>query len=190
MQSVRLYFLHHFRPGADGAFMPDLLPLPAAPLTLHLHLLEDPRRELVFLNHRPPALALAAGIHHPVRGPAPLALLAHLLFLNGEIMACARVEVAKWDRHSGFHVWASALALRVVAEVAGSAEEAGEEVEGVVAALSASAALFVLREAVVAVLVVDLAGFGLREGVVGFGDGDEFLGGGFIAPRVEKKGAV
>lgn len=65
--------------------------------------------------------------------------------------------------------------------MARSAEEAGEEVEGIVAPRAAAAALFVLREAVVAVLVVDFAGFGLGEGVVGFCYGDEFLGGGFVA---------
>ena len=56
----------------------------------------------------------------------------------------------------------------------GPAEEAREEVEGVVA--PGGPALFVLGEAVVAVLVVDFAGFGGGERVVGFGDLDEFLG--------------
>jgi len=56
----------------------------------------------------------------------------------------------------------------LVPEVAGAAEEAREEVEGVVRA--GAAALLVLLDALVAVLVVDLAGLGLGEGVVGFGD--------------------
>ncbi len=64
-------------------------------------------------------------------------------------------------------------------EVAGAAEEAREEVEGVVRA--GAAALLVLLDAFVAVLVVDLAGLGLGEGVVGFGDRDEFLVGGVVA---------
>ena len=66
--------------------------------------------------------------------------------------------------------------------MSGATEEAGEEVEGVVGAAAAALALFVLFDAFVAVLVVDFAGFGLGEGVVGFGYGDEFFVGGFIAP--------
>lgn len=65
--------------------------------------------------------------------------------------------------------------------MAAAAEEAGEEVEGVVAASGAAAAGFVLREPFVAVLVVDSACFGFGEGFVGFGDLDEFLGCGLIA---------
>lgn len=66
-------------------------------------------------------------------------------------------------------------------EVAAAAEEAGEEIERVVARAGATAALLVLLQAFVAVLVVDAAGFGRGEGVVGFGYLDEFLGGGFVA---------
>ena len=66
-------------------------------------------------------------------------------------------------------------------EVSGSAEEAREEVKGVVAALLPAPALPVLRETLVPVLVVDFACFGLGEGVIRFGDGDEFLGGRFVA---------
>lgn len=68
-------------------------------------------------------------------------------------------------------------------EVAASAEEAGEEVEGVVVGVGGGAALLlaVLGEAFVAVLVVDAAGGGVGEGVVGVGYGDEFLFGGFVA---------
>ena len=66
--------------------------------------------------------------------------------------------------------------------MAAAAEEAGEEVEGVVGA--GGAAGFVLREAFVPVLVVDFAGFGGGEGVVGFGYLDEALGGGVVAAGV------
>jgi len=66
--------------------------------------------------------------------------------------------------------------------VAGAAEEAREQVEGVVRA--GAAALLVLLDAFVAVLVVDLAGLGLGEGVVGFGNGDKFLVGGVVAAGV------
>ena len=67
--------------------------------------------------------------------------------------------------------------------MAGAAEEAGEEVEGVVGAGRPTAGGFVLREAVVAVLVVDFARFGDGEGFVGFGDLDELLVGGVVATK-------
>lgn len=81
------------------------------------------------------------------------------------------------------HVRPAALA-RAVPEVAGPAEEAREEVEGVVLLGAPAAALRllpVLGQAVVPVLVVDAAGGGVREGVVGVGDGDEFGFGGVVA---------
>lgn len=66
--------------------------------------------------------------------------------------------------------------------MAAAAEEAREEVKGVMGA-SATAALaaLMLLKSFVAVLIVDLAGFRVREGVVGFGYLDEFLRGGFIS---------
>lgn len=67
-----------------------------------------------------------------------------------------------------------------MSEVAGAAEEAGEEVEGIVAAAGA-APLFMLGEAFMTVLVVDLASFRGRKGVVGVGDLNELIGGGVIA---------
>lgn len=70
-----------------------------------------------------------------------------------------------------------------MAEVPAPAEEAREEVEGVVVPLAA--ALLVLLEALVAVLVVDAPGFRLGEGFVGFGDLDEFLVRGFVASVVQ-----
>ena len=72
--------------------------------------------------------------------------------------------------------------------MAAAAEEAGEEIEGVVGA-TAAAALLVLFKAFVAVLVVDAAGFGDGEGVVGFGYLDEFLGGGFVAAKGGETGS-
>ena len=190
MQRVRFHFLDDFPPIAHGALVPDLLALPAAPVTLHLDLLEDARRELMFLDDRAPPLTLRAGIDLPVRGTRPLALLADLLFLNGEIVLGARVEIPQRDRHAGFHVRPPPLPLLVLSpEMPRSAEEAREEVEWVMAPRATAAALLVLRQPFVAVLVVDLAGFGLGEGVVGFGDGDELLGGGLVAP-VMKEGWV
>lgn len=60
-----------------------------------------------------------------------------------------------------------------MSEVSAAAEEAREEVEGVVVLLAA--ALLALLEAFVPVLVVDFAGLGVGEGFVGFGYFDEFL---------------
>lgn len=68
-------------------------------------------------------------------------------------------------------------------KVSRAAEEAAEEVEGVVV-LGGPAALLVLRDAVVAVLVVDFTRFGGDEDVVGFGYGDEFVVSGFVAAGV------
>ena len=64
--------------------------------------------------------------------------------------------------------------------MAGTAEEATEEIEWVMATTS-TAALLVLREALMAILVVDFAGFGGGERVVGFGDLDKFFGGGLVS---------
>lgn len=116
----------------------------------------------------------------PIRTPAALALLANLLLLNTEFVFGAVVEIAQRHRDADFHVRAAALAG--MPEVAGAAEEAGEEIEGVVllAAATAGGLLTVLGEAVVAVFVVDAAGGGVGEGVVGVGYGDEFLFGGFV----------
>lgn len=124
-------------------------------------------------------------LHRPVGAPAALALLADLLLLDVELVLVARVEVLQRHADADFHVRPAALAL-LVAEVAGAAEEAGEEVEGVVAAAAAAVAGFVLRQAFVAVLVVDGARFGGGEAVVGFGDFDEALRGGFVAPVVTR----
>ena len=76
-----------------------------------------------------------------------------------------------------------------MSEVSRPAEEAGEEVEGIMRAAALSA-LLVLFEAFVAVLIVDAAAFRLREGVIGFGDLDEFLRGRFIATAEMKSVSI
>jgi hypothetical protein len=68
-----------------------------------------------------------------------------------------------------------------MAEVTPTAEEAGEEVKGIMV-LPAPATLLTLLEPLVSILVVDFAGFRDGESFVGFGDFDEFLFGRFIAP--------
>lgn len=156
------------------------LALPPTPIAMRLHLLKYPRRQHMFLHHDAPPPTLPARIHRAVRTPAPLALLANLLLFDGKFVVVAGVEIAQGDRDVDFHVGAAPLA-GLLAEVAGAAEEAAEEVEGVVAAAAGAAALFVLGEAVGAVLVVDFAVFGGGEGVVGFGDLGEFFRGGGVA---------
>lgn len=68
-------------------------------------------------------------------------------------------------------------------EVAAAAEEAREEIEGVVL-LAWTAAFSVLLDAVVAVLVVDLACLFVDEDFVGVGYGDKLLGGFVIATEL------
>jgi hypothetical protein len=63
--------------------------------------------------------------------------------------------------------------------VAVAAEEAREEVKGVVAA-AATAAVLVVLYSIVAITVVDLASFGVGEDFVGFGDFDELAVGSLI----------
>ena len=181
VQDVCAGFLDDSATTADRADVFDSFALPGTFIALHLYLLEYSRREHMFLHHHSPSPAPGTRFHHPVRGASAFAFFADLLFLDGEFVLLAGVEIAQGDRDADFHVGTAALAGGV-AEVAAAAEEAGEEVEGVVGA-AAAAALLVLLEAFVAVLVVDTAGFGRGEGVVGFGYLDEFLGGGFIATR-------
>ena len=101
-------------------------------------------------------------------------------------MLVSVVEVAQWDRDPRFHVRSSPLP-GLVSKVSGAAKEAGVEVEGIVGAAAALAALLGLFLAVVAVLVVDTAGFGLGEGVVGFCYLDEFFRGGLVTTAETKK---
>jgi hypothetical protein len=90
------------------------------------------------------------------------------------------VEIPEGDTDSNFHIWTTTLA-RLMAEMTPTAEEAGEEVEGIMV-LPAPATLLTLLEPLVSILVVDFAGFRDGESFVGFGDFDEFLFGRFIAP--------
>jgi hypothetical protein len=143
-------------------------------VALHLHLLVHAGREHLLLDDHAVALARAAGVDPAVLGPGPVALLADLLLLPLELDRLARVEVAQADSELDLDVLPPALAV-----VAPAAEEAAEQVEGVV--LPEAAALLLLLDALVAVLVVDAAQFRVRQGFVGFGDGDELVLGGWVA---------
>lgn len=183
-QDVRGRLPHHPAAATHLARPPDRLALAPTLVAPHLHLLEDPRRKHVLLHHHAAAPAFAARIYLPVRAARALALLAYLLLLNLELVLGACVEIPQWHRHANFHVRSAALAT-AMARVATAAEEAAEKVERVVRAAGA-VTLLVLLEAFVAVLVVDFAGFADGEGVVGFGDLDEFLGGGVVATGVRR----
>lgn len=116
-------------------------------------------------------------MHDAVGGARALALLADLLLVPLELGRVAVIEVAQGDADLDFDVVAPPLA-GLVAKVAAAAEEAAEEVEGVVRL--EAAALLALLEAVVAILVVDLPAFGVAEGFVGFRDLDELVVRGWV----------
>lgn len=114
-----------------------------------------------------------------IRTSTSLASRANRLFLDRKLGCSAVVEVAEGYGDSDFHV--RAVALPAAVEVAASAEETREEVEGVVVlGLSATAAL-VLFYALVAVLVVYAAGLFVDEDVIRFCNCDEFPMSGFVA---------
>lgn len=68
----------------------------------------------------------------------------------------------------------------MAAEVTTTAEEPAEKVKWVV--MAAATALLSLLQTLVTILIVDLAGLGVDEGFVGFGDFDELVLGGVVAP--------
>src|SRR3954471_17777703 len=127
----------------------------------------------MFLNLDAVAPTLRTRIDLAIRTPTTLALLADLLFLELEFRGVAVVEIAKGNAHTDFHVGTASLPASVPG-MAPAAEEAREEIEGVVVPVAA-AALLALFEAFVAVLVVDFAGFWVGEGFVCFCYFDEFL---------------
>jgi hypothetical protein len=148
-------------------------------LAMRLHLLEQARRKLMLLYPDAAPTTKITRLNMSILRSRPLTRRANRLLLNRKLRLAPVVKVAQRNRNTHFHVGTPPLAA-VVPEVAWAAEEAAEEVEGVVV-LAGPAALLVLRDALVAVLVVDFAGFFVAEDVVGVGYFDEFLGGGFVA---------
>ncbi len=145
----------------------------AALVALHLHLLEHTRRKLV--PHDLDAAAVARGHCSAVLvGRAgTIALLADLLLVPLELGHSAVVEVAQRDFNPHLDVRAAALAL--AAEVTTAAEEAAEEVEGIVG-VETAAPLLLLLQALVTIFVVDLCGSpGSESASAGFGDLDELI---------------
>lgn len=119
------------------------------------------------------AAAGVARVDLAVGAARALAVLADVLLVPGELGRGAVVEVAEGDLDPNLDVVAPRLAGGP-SRVAVAAEEAAEEVEGVVAA-SASASLTVLLDTVVAPLVVYLACLFVAQDIVGFRDLDELV---------------
>lgn len=158
---------------ADGALVLDGLAAAAAGVALGLDLLEHAGRQLMLDDADAVAAAVAADVDDAVLGAAAVALLADLLLVPLELGVAAVVEVAQG--HADLHLDAVPARLAPLV-VPAPAEEAAEQVEGVMVA----AALLLLLQALVAVLVVDLARVSVDQGLVGFGDLDESLVGGVI----------
>lgn len=162
---------------AGRADVVDGLAAAAAGVAAHLHLLEHAWGELLLDDADAVAVAGGAVIDMLVLGAGALARLADVLLLPAELCGGAVVEVAEGDFDPDLDVLATGLASGG-AKVAVAAEEAREHVKGVVAAAAARAAVL---HAVVAVAVVDLSRLGVAQDIVGFGDLDELVFGGFIA---------
>jgi hypothetical protein len=102
-----------------------------------LHLLEYPWRKHVLLdNHTMPA-TLSTDIHKLIARAGAIALVADLLLLKLELRLVPVVEILQGNVDPHFHVRAATLPTPV-SEVSAAAEEAGEEVEGVVLLLPAT----------------------------------------------------
>lgn len=160
--------------------MADRLAPSTAGIAPHLHLLIHARRKLMLHDANTMALASLARIDLTIRTPCTLTGLANVLLVPDELGRGAVVEVSLGNLDLDLDVVAPRLAGGA-SKVAVAAEEAAEEVKGVVAAAAAPAAVAEVLDALVAGAVVDLAGFGVAEDVVGFGDFDKLLMGLIVA---------
>ena len=159
----------------------DCLPLTSALIALHLHLLENARREYVFLYYHAPSTAVRTSVHLPIGTASPFAFFTDLLFLYLKRMLCPVIEISKRYGDPKIHIGTPALAT-AMPKVATAAKEARKEVEGILV-LSRSS-LFVLIQALMTVLVVDAACFFVGQSFICFGNLDEFLLCGVIPPVV------
>jgi uncharacterized integral membrane protein len=150
-------------------------------ITLHLHLLEHPRRKHMFLNNHATSIAPITGHNMAILGSSSLARITNLLLLNEEVDLAPIVEIPQRQRRPHFHV-RSATVSRRVARVSAPAEESREQIEWVVT--TAGCLTFaVLLHSVVTVLVVYFAQRAGREYIVGVCYFDEFLAGCIIAAK-------
>ena len=145
------------------------LALAATSFAVHLHVLENSRRQHVFAHDDTVAAALGAAVNLAVGAAAAVALFADVLLLDGEFVLVAVVKIAQRNLYLQLHIRASSL--RCAPKVPAPAEEAREDVEGIV--LTGAAALLMLLEAFVAILIVNAAGLFIREGFVGLRDLDK-----------------
>lgn len=116
----------------------------------------------------------------PVRRPRSLARLADLLLIDRKPQVPSDVEIAQRNAHAHLHVRPAAVARRM-SEVATSAKESREQVEGVICGSAGRAALSMLFQAIMAVLVIDLPRCRGGQDIVCFCYLDEFLAGCLIA---------
>lgn len=149
-------------------------------ITAHLHLLIHARRKLVLDDANTMALARLTRIDLTISTACSLTGLADVLLVPDELGGRAVVEVSLGDLDLDLHIMTSGLA-RASTKVSMAAEETTEEIEGVVAATTSSAAVAEVLDAFVAGLVVDLAGFGVAQHIVGVGDFDKLVMGFVIA---------
>jgi hypothetical protein len=106
----------------DRALVLDDLPLSAAYITVRLHLLENARREHMFLYYHASPPTFMTRVDLPIRTAAPLTVLADLLLLNGELGISAIVEIPQRELEPDFHIRAPPLSTRM-AEVPATTEE-------------------------------------------------------------------
>lgn len=168
------------------ALVLDGLAAAAAGVAPHLHLLEHSGGELLLDDAHATAAAGVARLDLAVGAAGALAVLADVLLVPLELGRGAVVEVAEGDLDPYLDVVAAGLTA-AAAEVSVAAEEAAEEVKGIMAtAAAAAAAVLVLLDGLVAVAVVDLAGFGVAQNLIGFRDLDELVVRSVIAAGEEK----
>lgn len=139
--------------------VPNRLASSATGIAAHLHLLKHARRKLVLDDANTTASASLTRVDLTIGTACSLTGLADVLLFPNELGGRAVVEVSLGDLDLDVYIMTSRLA-RASTKVSMAAEEATEEVEGVVAAASSAAVAEVL-DAFVARLVVDLAGFGV-----------------------------
>ena len=152
--------------------MLDNLSSSTAFVALHLHLLEDTRRQHLFLDHHSLSVALVAVISCTVFRSAAVAVVADDLLFNLELVYGAGVEVFQWQGYAHFHV----LTFSHSTEMPSSSEELAEQVEWVPRSSSSLLLLTMLLDALVSMLIVYPPQILIGKDLVRFRDFDKFLG--------------
>ena len=144
------------------------------PLPWHyLNLLEQSWCELLPLYADTPSTTCAASLHMTILGTRALTGGTNGLLLNCEFRLSAIVKVTQGNSHPDLHVRYPSIPT-IVSKVSRAAEEAREEVKGIVL-LPRAATLLVLLNAFMTVLIINLARLFLNEDLVCFSNLNEFL---------------